>query len=86
MPPETVTGCKYANPAKLEGSGAGVVMVSAPTTSSVKLFCTVSEGTLLSVTLMVRFEVPTVVGIPPIAPLVFRINNEGREPDAIDQV
>lgn len=45
------------------------------------------EGSLLSVTVAVKLEVPVAVGVPEIVPLVAaRVNPVGRLPELIDHV
>ena len=47
--------------------------------------CTLFGGLSLSVTRIVKFDIPVAVGVPPSRPVVgFRVNPGGRVPVAID--
>ena len=72
-------------PAVPEGNGDGVVMISGTAMSSKKTFCDEDAGLLLSVTWIVKLEVPIPVGVPAIvAPVSDR--PAGNDPDTRDQL
>jgi len=67
------------------GKGDVVVIITGTTTSRTKALSRVNGGELLSVTRRVKFDVPTVVGVP-LMTAPFRDSPTGRVPDTRDHV
>ena len=68
-----------------DGNGDGVVMISGTAMSRKRTFCDENAGLLLSVTWIVKLDVPIPVGVPAIvAPA--RDRPAGNDPDARDQL
>ena len=72
-------------PSVPEGNDDGVVMISGTAMSRKRTFCEENAGLLLSVTLIVKLEVPIPVGVPAIvAPASDK--PAGNDPDTRDQL
>ena len=85
VPPTAFKLAEYAVPIAPPDRVGAVVIVSAEITGSVNAFEVLTE--LLSVTVTVKAKLPTLVGVPVIAPLVgFSETPPGREPAVIDHV
>ena len=68
-----------------EGNGDGVVIMSGTAMSRKRIFCDENAGLLLSVTWIVKLEVPIPAGVPAIvAPVSDR--PAGNDPDTRDQL
>ena len=61
-------------------------IASTGTTTMLRAFVAVSAGTLESVALTVKLDVPAVVGVPVMLPLAANANPAGSAPAVIDQV
>ena len=67
------------------GKGVAVVIINGTVTSRTKAFSDVNAGVLLSVTRIVKVEVPTVFGVP-LMTAPFRDSPAGNVPDTRDHV
>ena len=63
-----------------------VVIESAETTVTLKAFCVVCGGALLSAARMVKLNDPSAAGVPLSTPLDERLTPPGKEPATNDQV
>jgi hypothetical protein len=67
------------------GNGDVVEIITGTVTSRTKAWSAVNGGELLSVTRSVKFDVPTVVGVP-LMTAPFRDSPAGKVPDTRDHV
>ena len=88
MPPLATTVAEYAFPS--EPPGKEVVMITRPPATFIVIlsgFVAVSRGVEESVTLTVKLDIPDVVGVPEITPVLgVSLSPAGKVPTEIDHV